>query len=126
MFKWKLEIVDEDSGKTVSLGEASCVFNRPRQGFVSHPNDWISIDLDTIVSSGCIAPDGSATLKWTVVTKPILQIENVAEFHEILETLKTFCDNYEGPEEQISYILRKVLENGDRMTRMENILSDMD
>lgn len=130
---WKLEIVDQDKDDSFSLGEASCTFNKPRQGFVAHPNDWICVDYERIVHSGLIGRDGAATLRWTFVATPILQVDNVEEFQKILENLEIFCDHYEGPEimlihiqKSVDEILKKRNESVETVSRLENKLCDVD
>ncbi|KAH9524155.1 hypothetical protein Btru_048270 [Bulinus truncatus] len=99
---WRVELLDENDysnkEKIYKLGEATCLFNKPRQGFVSHPNDWISVKLDQIKYSGRISQDRSVTIRWSVITEPVLQDVYLEQFVELLKTTQKYFDCFHGDE----------------------------
>ncbi|KAH9489589.1 hypothetical protein Btru_037580, partial [Bulinus truncatus] len=82
---WQIEMIEEsDSTKTFPVGENHYIFNKPRQGFVSHCSDMFSITLDQLEESGMIGPDGSVTFKWSVSAFPALELEYLELLEDIL------------------------------------------
>ncbi|CAL1528223.1 unnamed protein product, partial [Lymnaea stagnalis] len=105
---WKVDIIDEDDEDNTAscccLGQATSIFNKPNQGFVSFPNDWIAKDFNAIDIPKFLADDGSMTLRWTVITEPLLPSVYVEDFQKLLVKLEVICNNYEGPEVLLSHI----------------------
>ncbi|KAI8776117.1 hypothetical protein BgiMline_034355 [Biomphalaria glabrata] len=95
----KVELVDDESSiDPFPLGEASCLFNKPRQGFTAHPSDWISIRYNDIRQSRLIGPDNSMTIKWTVLVEPVLQNIYLEQFEQLLINAERYFDFFNGGE----------------------------
>ncbi|KAK0049970.1 hypothetical protein Bpfe_020521 [Biomphalaria pfeifferi] len=84
---WKVEIIDEnnaeDKKKVLVLGELSSLYNKPKEGLASHSNDWISVNLEKIISSGLIS-DNSVTVKWSALVEPVLIDNFLDRFEELV------------------------------------------
>ncbi|KAH9505585.1 hypothetical protein Btru_055954 [Bulinus truncatus] len=82
---WKVELIDEnDDTRKLPLGESSFIFNKPKQGFASHPNDWISVSYNQLKGSPLIGPDKSMTIKWSVISEPALEYLYLEQLEDII------------------------------------------
>ncbi|XP_013085088.2 uncharacterized protein LOC106069871 [Biomphalaria glabrata] len=129
---WKVELVDDDDNSVdpFPLGEASCLFNKPRQGFTSHPTDWISIRYNDIRQSRLIGADNSITIKWTVLVEPVLQNIYLEEFEQLLINAERYFDFFNGGEisqikESLAEIKNKSEEHERKISDLQNLLPEI-
>ncbi|KAI8776120.1 hypothetical protein BgiMline_034359 [Biomphalaria glabrata] len=116
--RWKVELLDENNqnSSAFNLGESTCLFNKPRQGFTAHPSDWISIRYNDFRQSRLIGPDNSMTIRWTVLVEPVLQNIYFEQFEQLLINAERYFDFFNGGE--IKQIKDKVSEL--RITNIEH------
>ncbi|KAK6961637.1 hypothetical protein BgiMline_034364 [Biomphalaria glabrata] len=92
---WKVEIIDEnnteDKKKVLVLGELSSLYNKPKEGLASHSNDWISVSLEKIISSGLIS-DNSVTVKWSALVEPVLMDNFLYRFEMLVKSAEDKFD----------------------------------
>ncbi|KAK0049969.1 hypothetical protein Bpfe_020520 [Biomphalaria pfeifferi] len=129
---WKVELVDDDDGsiEPFCLGEASCLFNKPRQGFTSHSTDWISIRYNEIQQSRLICADNSITIKWTVLVEPVLQNIYLEQFEQLLINAEQYFDFFNGGEinlikESLAEIKNKSEEHERKISHLQSILPEI-
>ncbi|KAK6961629.1 hypothetical protein BgiMline_034356, partial [Biomphalaria glabrata] len=92
---WKVEIIDEnnaeDKKKVLVLGELSSLYNKPKEGLASHSNDWISVSLEKMISSGLIS-ENSVTVKWSALVEPILMDNFLDRFEKLVKSAEDKFD----------------------------------